>query len=205
MRTDLTNREFGQWTVKSLDHIHPKQGYFWLCECSCGTRKVLLANSLLQDNTHSCGCAKAELCRIAATKHGRSRTAEYTAWCELRKRCHSKLYKKYHRYGGRGIRVCRRWLDPKSGFENFLSDMGPRPSKQHSIDRRNNNGNYSPSNCYWATPPEQQNNRNNVKRVRHNGKTLTLAQWSKHTGIKSRTLYARLYTYGWKPHEALVP
>jgi len=96
----------------------------------------------------------------------------------MRKRCYNPSNKQYKDYGGRGIKVCDRWLDNKHGFENFLQDMGPRPSSKHSIERRDNNGNYCPENCYWATKKEQSRNTRRNCWLSAYGKTIILTDWA---------------------------
>lgn len=120
---------------------------------------------------------------------GANRTREYRAWISLRARCYIKSNSRYSSHGARGVVVCDRWRD---SFENFLADMGKCPSTSHSLDRIDNDGNYEPENCRWATHEEQANNRRNSRLVTHDGMTLSLAQWSRLTGINHRTLGQRL-------------
>lgn len=129
------------------------------CRCECGTERVVLSQSLRTGNTKSCGCLKAEA-RSALT-HGRSRDRgpTYRSWLSMTARCTSRANKRWPRYGGRGIKVCARWSGV-DGFVNFAADMGERPVGK-SIDRKDNDGNYEPSNCRWSTPAEQ--NRNNSR------------------------------------------
>lgn len=126
-------------------------------------------------------------------------TPEYRSWNSMRQRCNNPNNDRYFRYGGRGIRVCEAWSD----FAQFLRDMGPRP-KGHTLERKNNDGNYEPPNCKWATPKEQQNNTCLTIYVEHDGKRQTLSEWSKETGISLIALQAR-HARGWSPGQILNP
>jgi hypothetical protein len=113
-------------------------------------------------------------------------------WRQMLKRCHNPRDKYWHRYGGRGITVCERWLV----FENFFADVGPRPTESYSIDRIDNDGNYEPGNVRWATSSEQARNSCTTVNVTMNGKTKCILEWSQELGIKASTLYARFAKYG---------
>lgn len=115
-------------------------------------------------------------------------TPEKSRWRAMKARCFNPNNRKYPRYGARGITVCERWLV----FENFLADMGPRPSPRHSIDRINNDGNYEPSNCRWATMPEQMRNSIAARWVTFNGETLTVTDWAQRLGITQGSMSRRL-------------
>lgn len=136
-------------------------------------------------------------------KHGKQRTPEWRSWVSMRNHCYYPKNNRYHSHGGRGIKVCDRWLG-ESGFVNFLADMGPKPSPRHSIDRIDNNGNYEPGNCRWATPKEQANNTRRNLLLTHNGRTMPLQAWANESGVERRTLAQRI-RYGWPMELALIP
>jgi len=148
------------------------------------------------DPSRSCGC----LARQAAKTHGMVRAPEYGVWRNMYQRCTNPNNPQYHNYGGRGIKVCQRW---RESFENFYADMGPRPSSQHSIDRINTNGDYTPSNCRWATPVQQSNNKNDNRLITYRGQTRTLSEWARLTGISKSSLSWRLNN-GWTVEDALT-
>jgi crotonobetainyl-CoA:carnitine CoA-transferase CaiB-like acyl-CoA transferase len=196
---DLTGQRFGKLLV--LDRAQNVNGRTaWLCRCDCGAEVVKITKYLRNGETTSCGCAGQG---VYQTKHGLSRKIpEYAVWKQLRRRCNSPTAKDYDRYGGRNIRVCPRW----DSFVNFLADMGRRPSPDHSIERRDNNGDYSPENCVWATDAEQRRNkRTSVVLTRpRDGKTMNLADWARELGITKETIKRRLKN-GWSLNDALDP
>lgn len=133
----------------------------WVCKCDCGTVKSIQAYKLRVGEIKSCGCLRKENAGKLSKRHGKSRYAdgtirpEFNAWVGIKTRCYNKNRPEYERYGGRGIKVCGRWLD---SFENFYDDMGERPTDDHSIDRIDNDEDYSPENCRWATHEQQSRN-----------------------------------------------
>lgn len=164
-RKDLTGQRFGRWFVLSFSHIAPNTRVYWNCRCDCGTEKATATFYLTHKQSESCGCLVREKLLAANLIHGESEgrnqrsTPEYVAWTSMINRCECPTYHWYHRYGGRGITVCEVW---RLSFETFLADMGRRPGKGYSLDRfPNNDGNYEPSNCRWATRSEQAKNRLN--------------------------------------------
>ena len=139
--------------------------------------------------------------RIPRENHGQSRTPLYRIWGLVKNRCHNPNATEYERYGGRGIKMCDRWYN---SFAAFAEDMGTRPSPDHSLDRIDNDGPYSPENCRWATASQQARNRSNTLRIDHDGESLTLAEWSERTGIKRSTLSMRYYSYQWSVEQMLT-
>ena len=132
--------------------------------------------------------------------HGMSGTPEYQAWQHMKDRCFNPNHKQYLDWGGRGITVCDRWLN----FENFLADMGYRPTAKHSLDRIDNDGDYCPENCKWSTKKEQQNNqRNNKPLITIGSKTYTIAQWGIEMGYGEMVIQGRL-KMGWSEYRAVM-
>ncbi len=190
---DLHGRRFGRLEVIAR-HVENSrhQKAQWECLCDCGTTKVIDSGSLVSGKTLSCGCyhreRTAEVGRSIVT-HGMKNSSEYNVWNHMRQRCNNPNNISYSNYGGRGITVCDRWLN---SFEAFYADMGPRPSAEHSIERRDVNGHYEPSNCYWATNDIQQNNRRNNVHYEFEGDKLTAAQISRRTGIERHRVGYRM-------------
>lgn len=186
-----------------IRRARPQSVRFWVCRCACGTIKTIRKDGLLRTRIGSCGCNFVENARMKSLRHGCAIdgkvASEYTIWSGLKTRCTNPKERNWLRYGGRGIKVCDRW---KNSFEAFLADMGPRPSKEHSIDRIDNDGNYEPGNCRWATRYEQCCNRSNSRNITWNGVTLCLSQWARKMGIGKETLRSRL-RHGWTIEKAL--
>ncbi|MDE1009657.1 MAG: hypothetical protein OSB38_28760 [Paraburkholderia fungorum] len=170
------------------------------CKCECGAETVALCESLVSENTRSCGCIHREGVAMLNRKHGRSKDSIYSIYLLMVKRCTDPKSHAYHHYGGRGIKVCERWLE---SFENFLQDMGERPEGK-TLDRFPDvDGNYEPGNCRWATWTEQQNNKRDNHVLEVNGVRKTLSEWAAETGISPGTLWNRTQ-YGWTPHEIVT-
>lgn len=160
---------FGRLTAINENGIKYGTHAVWECKCECGNTTRVPADRLKSGNTSSCGCLRTDRLVMRNLTHGSSYRSEYRIWCGIIQRCENNHIPNYQSYGARGIRVCQRWRQgetDKSGFECFIEDIGPRPSQLHSIDRINNDGNYEPGNCRWATPKEQAQNRWNSKKNR---------------------------------------
>lgn len=154
-----------------------------ICNCECGKQINLDPRSLFGGHSKSCGCLQKETLRdICAQRrtHGQSRSKEYNTWIHIKKRCTNRNSSKYPIYGGRGIKICDRWLD---SFENFFKDMGKAPSSAHSIDRIDSNGNYEPSNCRWATIREQNLNKRNHRIVIYQKESMPLSEACRLAGV----------------------
>ena len=186
----LKGHKFGRLTVVSIDRVIPQRGSYWLCRCSCGGTRVVRRDALVSGMTRSCGCLHRETAAYQGRKsktHGMSGTPIYMVWWAMINRCSNQKCWAFKYYGGRGIRVCKRWMS----FANFYADMGDCPSGL-TLERRNNNGPYSKSNCYWATREEQGSNRRGVRLLTFNGKTQTMSRWAREIGVPVGTLWQRL-------------
>jgi hypothetical protein len=194
-RQDIRGFRFGRLVVRELLGANKHKQSVWICDCDCGNTLNVITGHLNSGHTVSCGCSKIE----RFTKHGLAHHREYSLWNTMKNRCSNPNVAGYEYYGGRGISVCERWLN---SFPNFIADMGPRPSPEHSIDRINNNGNYEPANCRWATAEEQVLNRRNNNLIEHNGITKPVTAWSKQLGIHVSTLRYRLFNLKWNSSRA---
>lgn len=180
---DMSNKIFSRLTVLQRTENNKKGLAMWQCLCDCGKTIDVPGSQLKNGQTTSCGCLKREKLKASATKHGKYRTGAYVSWNNMIQRCCNPNNHKFHLYGGRDIQVCERWQK----FEHFYEDMGERPPK-HSIDRIDNDGNYSPSNCRWAINKAQCRNKKNS--LIFNGKHLK--QIAEDRGISYYTLRAAM-------------
>jgi len=164
---------------------HPR----WDCQCVCGRIKPIRQSHLNAGTVESCGCLGLKRRIKAQTIHGMYGTPEYKSWCSMKRRCNTVTDDNYHNYGGRGITVYPAWND---SFQAFFDDMGKRPSSKHSLDRIDNDGDYEPTNCRWATAVEQGNNRRTNTLITIGDKTQTIKQWANEMGIEYQRFIARL-------------
>lgn len=200
----LDGRRFGRWLVVGRAGSNKQRQSAWECRCDCGAESVVSSAKLVRGVSTSCGCFAAECSSRRLRTHGhtisRRVTPEYRSWVGMIRRCTERSCAQWENYGGRGIRVCARWL---SSFENFLADMGRRPSPVHSLDRRKVNENYEPNNCKWSTPEEQANNRRNNRWVVIRGEILTFAQAARKYSVVGLNTARRRYRHsGWSADEA---
>jgi len=200
---DMKNKKYNRLLGLECVGVDRGGNAMWLFQCDCGNETKQRGSAVRNNSIKSCGCYKRE----KATKHGKSSTPIYKLWNEMRMRCNNKNNHAYGRYGGRGIKVCKRW----DKFENFLEDMGDSYSrhlkkygrKNTQIDRADNSGNYEFNNCKWVTAKEQQNNKRTNIVINYDGRSKTLSQWAKYLNIKYQTLWGRIYEYGWNKERAL--
>lgn len=172
-----------------------RSGYL-LYECGCGKRKEIGPWAVRKGFVKSCGCWRDQAFGNRTRTHGASNTREHQAWMRMIGRCTNPNTAKWHRYGGRGIKVCARWRGP-NGFKNFLADMGPRPSDKHQVDRfPDNNGNYKPTNCRWATSKQNNQNRSTNRMLTVNGRTQCLQEWANELGMSHTTIHGRIKKWG---------
>lgn len=183
-----------RWTVLS------RNGERCFCRCECGTERWILERNLRKGKSKSCGCLKREVTGARNRRHGLSKSPLYYVWLNMRNRCTDPANNRWHRYGARGISVCDRWM---YSFEYFLADMG-EPQAGMTIERIDNNGNYCPENCRWATRQEQAFNNSRNHRLAHEGLMLTITEWSQRLQIDRMTITMRLKS-GCTAAEALAP
>ena len=172
-------------------------------ECDCGTKIIAEVWKVKTGHTRSCGCWQSKVSshqlfgNTNGETHGSYHTGTYRSWQHMKSRCNDKSNHSFHNYGGRGIKVCERWLQR----ENFLSDMGPRPDGM-TIDRKEVNGDYEPSNCKWSTTKEQNRNKRTSRILTINGESKHLIEWAEIAVVKYSTIRRRLQS-GWSDEEAV--
>lgn len=196
---DLTGKRFGRLVVLEKSDRNNLQEVQWLCQCDCGVVKAIVGARLRQGRTTSCGCLHRESVQALRASHRKSHTRTFRIWSQMKTRCSNPKNIRWHCYGGRGIKVCDRWMN---SFESFLEDMGECPDG-YSIERIDVNGNYEPSNCKWIPLSRQAaNTRQNVF-LTYEGKTQTIADWAREKGFPYGVLRHRI-AKGWSVEEALT-
>ena len=204
---NLTGHTYNRWTVleyAGTTGVGRCQPSLWKCRCECGQIRNVVGTTLTNGSSKSCGCLSAESIAERSTKHGHAKRRDmhelYGTWTGIIARCENTNSPRYSDYGGRGVSICDRW---RKSFADFLSDVGERPSKKHSLDRYpDKNGNYEPGNVRWATDTEQaQNKRCNVN-LTIGDITLCVAEWSRRFGVAHGIIKQRLRN-GWSPERAV--
>jgi hypothetical protein len=195
---DIIGQKFNRLLVLEKTTIKNNHGiYKYKCLCDCGNISYVRRYELIKGTTKSCGCWNKDRIR----KHSKHTSRTYNTYQHMLQRCYNSKCDAYQNYGSRGIKVCEQWLG-KGGFLKFYEDMGDAPEGL-SLDRKDKNGNYEPSNCRWATPLEQSNNQRRNLNITFNGETLTLTQWARKTNISPSTIKNRL-TSGWSIEKVLT-
>ena len=192
--TVKAGQKFNKLTAIKFDYKDKHRNCYWLFRCDCGKEKVICINNVKTGHTKSCGC----LYKGINTKHGMTKTRTFKSWHSMKNRCLNKKATGYNYWGGRGITIHPRWIT----FENFYEDMGEMPEGK-SLDRIDNNGNYTPKNCKWSNSKEQNNNTRRNHFLTYKNKTLTVSQWAEELGIKRDSIYLRL-SRGWSIEKALT-
>lgn len=176
----------------------------WACECVCGSVTVVRGTDLRSGRTSSCGCYRNDQVAAALTTHGEARkgrqSPEYLVWAGMISRCEGENNSAFHHYGERGIGVCARWRD---SYENFLTDMGRRPTPRHSIERLDVNGDYEPGNCVWATVKQQARNKRTTRFVKYRGRKIPMAEAAELAGVPRKIVAQRIDKLGWDDERAL--
>lgn len=170
------------------------------CKCDCGNETIVAGHSLTRSDgaIKSCGCIKIDY--PAGITHGLSKTAVYRHYIAMKSRCTNINASDYYRYGGRGIKICNRWLDPEDGFMNFYTDMAPTYVEGWTLDRINNEGDYCPENCRWAPKWVQSNNTRKNVHITLNNETMTMTNWIRAYGVNENVARTRLKR-GWPIEE----
>ena len=207
--SDLISRQFGRLTVMDFEGIHTTpcgtRRKMWRCRCECGNESVVAENNLKNGTTKSCGCWKYEKLKERNTIHGGSNDRLYRIWKNMKRRCDSPNDKRYKTYGGKGVKVCEEWSNNYQSFKEWAYANGYDDSAEFqkcTLDRVDNDGDYEPNNCRWATMKEQANNKRTNRIVVYNGCKYTLTQLAEKIGMNKTTLKERL-NMGWSVEDAV--
>lgn len=199
---DLTGQYFGYWKV--IERFANTEGRCtkWLCECKCGTRKVVNGATLRNGTSKSCGCMRTELLIERVRTHGKRKTRLYRIWAQMIQRTTNKNQKDYDYYGERGIAVCKEWRESFDTFEQWAKENGY--AENLTIDRKDNNKGYEPGNCHWVTMKEQSRNTRRTHYLTYNGQTKPLTDWADEMQIPRFVLDTRINKLGWSVEKALT-
>lgn len=182
---DLTGKQFGRLTVieRAEDQVSPSGRHraMWLCKCECGNTKVINGENLKGGKTLSCGCLHRQRAREAMLKHGDTDSRLYNVWSAIKRRCYKQDDPAYSWYGGRGVKMCEEWRNDYSAFREWALESGYRYDAKRgecTLDRVDNDGDYTPSNCRWVSMKEQANNKSTNHYIAFGDVTHTIAEWA---------------------------
>ena len=206
----MTGMRFGNLTVigQADDQISPdgRHRKMWLCQCDCGNKKTVNGDNLRDRRTISCGCFQKKRAHDANTVHGDTDSRLYNVWSAIKRRCYNSKVPEYKNYGGRGISMCKDWKDDYSSFRDWAYQAGydkAAPRGVCTIDRIDNDGDYSPNNCRWVTQKMQMNNVRYNRHVEYQGESYTISQLAELVGIPYERLYQRIGVYGFNVEDAI--
>lgn len=198
---DMTGEHFGRLTVLRYAGKAPNGHSRWLCQCACGQITTVTRSNLIAGRQVSCGCKRQEQASQMNYIHGGRRTRLYSIWSNMITRTENPNGTAYHRYGGRGIKVCSEWRDSFPIFRAWALAHGYRDGL--TLERIDNDGGYSPDNCRWATWQEQFNHRCDTHYITFDGKTQSLTRWARERALPPSALFQRVYA-GWNAQRALT-
>lgn len=193
----MIGRKSDKLTIVEIIKENGKRKHF-KCLCDCGLETIICSSNFTRNK--ECGVCANRSRSKKKTKHGMRYSPEYGIWNHMNYRCKNKRYKEYHLYGGRGISVCDRW---RESFENFIEDMGKRPTSKHSLDRIDNGGNYEKSNCRWANKSQQAANRRSSVMITYKNRTMCIKEWSVELNIPYQRLNYRIQVAKWPIEKAI--
>lgn len=197
---DLTGQKFGRLIVIERASNNTEGRAMWVCKCECGKETKAVGKDLRSGNTKSCGCLNRELSMIKNQKHGLRKHPLYLVWKGIKARCYNKNTTNHKNYGGRGIEVCDEWRDDFQAFYDWATANGYE--KGLTIERIDNNGNYTPENCRWATIKEQNRNQRSNRIIGYKGEKKLLIEWCEILGLNYGAIKTRLNNYGWSVERA---
>jgi len=188
---NLIGQRFGRLLIIKRILTITKRRLRWLCKCDCGNQKIILSDSLKSGKTKSCGCLQKETAKIFSTKHGLYQLNIYNSYHNMKQRCNNPNNHAYKDYGGRGIKVCKRWSGSR-GFLNFLEDMGQPPTNKYQIDRINNNKGYYKRNCRWVVSKNNNRNRRDNLIIEYDNKKQCMSAMAEEYNMNPHVLRDRL-------------
>lgn len=199
---DLAGERFGSLVAIKTAGSSKGRKKLWLCKCDCGNETIISGDCLRRGGALSCGCKKGELISKAKTKHGLVKTRLYRIWSDIKSRCYNRNEVAYKWYGARGISMCNEWLNDVAAFYTWAVKNGYHEGL--TIDRIDNDGDYSPQNCRWVDMLTQCQNRRNNCYYTYNGNAHTIREWSLITGLSYRTIYTRIHKFKWDIERTLT-